>query len=152
MQRIAEWDLLVSEAMLKSEYCRVSIDRELLAIREIARQLRAANPCSPIVRTEIERLLHAELGPARFIELFNWSHVQADTNQAIEPLRDALYELIRLCARIERYCTAATDHPDVPMERFDPAETAGQLERLAHNLEGQVHKYSVMLSRARSDR
>jgi len=136
--------------MLKSDHRRpdhrkVAIDRELFAVREIARQLRADNPCTPAVRIEIGRLLHAELGPAPFIELFNWSQVQAQANQAVEPLRDALYELIRLCARIQRYCTAAIDHPDDPLDWFDQTEIADQLEQLADNLNGQVDKYSPML-------
>lgn len=136
----------------RPEHRRVTIDRELVAVREIARQLRTANQCTPAVRTEIRRLLQAELGPAPFIELFNWSHMHAETNQAIEPLRDALYELIRLCARIQRYCTAAIDNPDSPVDWFDQAEVANQLEQLADNLEGQVHTDSAMLPPTSSDR
>jgi hypothetical protein len=122
----------------KPDYRKVAIDRELLAVREIARQFRATNPCTPAVRTEIGRLLSSALGPAPFIELFNWSHVQAQANPSIEPLRDALYELIRLCARIQRYCTAVVEYPDSPTESFDQAEVANQLEQLANSLEGQV--------------
>lgn len=136
----------------KPEHRKVTIDRELLAVREIARQLRGADPCTPAVRTEIGRLLHAELGPAPFIELFNWSHVQAEANQAVEPLRDALYQLIRLCARIQRYCTAAIDHADGPVDWFDQAEIANQLEQLAEKLEGQDYTYSATLPPTASDR
>jgi hypothetical protein len=42
----------------------------------------------------------------------------------MEPLPDALYELIGLCARIQRYCTAAVDQHDAPLEWFDQAEVA----------------------------
>lgn len=136
----------------KTDHRKVTIDRELVAVREIARQLRAANPCTPAVRTEIARLLHAELGPSPFIELFNWSHVEAEANQAVEPLRDALYELIRLCARIERYCTAVVDFPDTPLDWFDQAESANRLEQLADNLEGQDYTSSAMLPPTASDR
>jgi len=122
----------------RPDHRKVTIDRELIAVREIARQLRAANPCTPAVRIEIGRLLNSELGPAPFIELFNWSHVQAQANPAIEPMRDGLYELIRLCARIQRYCTAVVEYPDSPTEWFDQAKVANQLEQLANSLEGQV--------------
>ena len=67
-----------------------------------------------------------------------------------EPLRDALYELIRLCARVERYCTTAIDHPDDPVDWFDQDQIANQLEELAHKLEGQMHTFPAALPRTGS--
>lgn len=121
--------------MLRTEHRQVSIIHELAAVREIAQNLRSPEPCAPPVRSAIAQLLESKLGPTPFVELFNWAHVQADADRGKMPLRDALYELIRLCALIGRYCRTTIDNPADPAEHFDAVAIADRLETLADFLE-----------------
>jgi hypothetical protein len=119
--------------MLKTDHRQISIDAELLAMEHIAGRLRqeGLNRC---ICDDAVSLVTAEKGPTPLVELFNWSHAQADKNRAFIALRDTLSETILLLARFGRHCRKVHDQFDQPTEPFDEVEIADRLDGLARKL------------------
>lgn len=126
------------------QHQQVSIETELPHTREAARMLRAASHTD--LRSELLRVLEPRGGlPAPLIELFNWSENQVSREKAIGDSRDTLYELIRLCVRVNRHCVAVLEHPELPVEPMNESGTADRFEFLADKLQ----ETAVVFGRAR---
>ena len=92
----------------------------------------------------VATLLEPNEGPTPLVELFNWAIDAAVRGPAVEPLRDALFELIRLCGRIDRYCRHAKDHPDLPREPFQGCSVAERLDDVVARLTSELKHYQVI--------
>jgi hypothetical protein len=86
------------------------IQQELMRLRNVAAELRL-NGVGPHLTNQ--------LNTESLSKLFDWSH----RNQ-VPSLRNAVYELMRLCIRLNRECTLPTDAP------FDPEPFADRLDEL----------------------
>jgi len=131
--------------MAKLQHRRVNIDKQLSAVSDMARLLRAEG-AGPSLCEIVAALLESNQGPAPVVELFNWAHETAVADPTVEPLRDLLFELLRISGRIGRYYYHSEGRPDLPREPLDRCCVADCLDnigaRLTHELK-HCHVFNV---------
>jgi hypothetical protein len=123
--------------MPKLQHRPVNVDQQLSAVGELSRLLRA-QAAVPKLAEIVATLLEPNEGPTPLVELFNWAHEAAVAAPTIEPLRDALFELLRLCGQIDRYCCDAKVHPDLPREPFNGCSVAERLDDVVARLKSEL--------------
>jgi hypothetical protein len=124
--------------MLKSEHRRISIEAALDSMAGISHRLREQGTTQSVCGDAVA-LIAGDKGPTPLIELFNWSHAEANRKREWALLRDTLNETIRLCARIGRHCKKTHHQYDQAIEPFDNAAIADQLNALALRLASQTN-------------